>query len=70
MENYAEVIKNLLPVVNADMSYKEGSAAYYLAQAYRKSGDMESAKPYYQYVIDNFPGTQQANTSMSYLNEN
>ena len=70
VENYAEVIKNLLPVVNADMSYKEGSAAYYLAQAYRKSGDMESEKPYYQYVIDNFPGTQQANTSMSYLNEN
>ncbi len=69
-ENYVETINKLLPVVKADMSYKEGSAVYYLAQAYRKNGDMESAKPYYQYVVDNYPGTQQANTSMSYLNEN
>ena len=69
-ENYTDAIKNLLPVVKADMSYKDGSAAYYIAQAYRKSGDMESAKPYYQYVIDNYPGTQQANTAMSYLNGN
>ena len=69
-ENFADTITNMLLVVKADMSYKEGSAAYYLAQAYRKNGDMESAKPYYQYVIDNFPGTQQANTSMSYLNGN
>ena len=69
-ENYADTIANLLPVVNADMSYKEGTAAYYLAQAYRKSGDMESAKPYYQYVIENYPGTQQANTAMSYMTEN
>ena len=69
-ENYADTITSLLPVVKADMSYKDGSAAYYIAQAYRKSGDMETAKPYYQYVVDNYPGTQQANTSMSYLNEN
>lgn len=69
-ENYAETIQNLLPVVKADMSYKEGSAAYYIAQAYRKSGDLEAAKPYYQYVVDNYPDTQQANTSMEYLSGN
>ena len=69
-EGFAEAINYFLPVVNHDMSYKDGSAAYYLAQCYRKSGNMEAAKPYYQYVIDNYPGTQQANTSMNYINEN
>jgi len=69
-ENYAEAINQLLPVVTHDMSYKDGTATYYLAQCYRKSGNMEAAKPYYQYVIDNYPGTQQANTSMNYINEN
>ena len=69
-ENFPEAINNLLRVVTKDMSYKDGSAAYYLAQAYRKNGDIEAAKPYYQYVIDNYPGTQQANTSKNYINEN
>ena len=69
-EHFEEAIDKLLRVVNKDMSYKEGSAAYYLAQSYRKSGDIESARPYYQYVIDNYPGTQQANTSKNYVNEN
>ena len=67
-ENFPDAIANLLLVVNYDMSYKNGSAAYYLAQSYRKSGDIEAAKPYYQYVIDNYPGTQQANTSKNYVN--
>lgn len=69
-EKYTEAIEKLLRVVNRDMSYKEGSAVYYLAQAYRKNGDIEAAKPYYQYVIDNYPGTQQANTSKNYVNGN
>lgn len=67
-ENFPEAISNLLRVVNKDMSYKDGTAAYYLAQAYRKSGDNESAKPYYQYVIDNYPDTQHANTAKNYVN--
>ena len=50
-EKFPEAIENLLLVVNADMTYKNGSAVYYLAQAYRKNGDMEAAKPYYQYVV-------------------
>lgn len=69
-ENYADAIEKLLRVVNKDMSYKEGSAVYYLAQSYRKNGDIETAKPYYQYVIDNYPDTQQANTSKNYVNGN
>ena len=69
-ENFPEAINNLLRVVTKDMSYKDGSAAYYLAQAYRKNGDIEAAKPYYQYVIDNYPDTQQANTSKNYINGN
>ena len=69
-ENFPEAINNLLRVVTRDMSYKDGSAAYYLAQAYRKNGDIEAAKPYYQYVIDNYPDTQQANTSKNYINGN
>ena len=68
-ENFTDAISNFLIVVNKDMSYKDGSAVYYLAQSYRKNGDMESARPYYQYVIDNYPGTQQANTSKNYVNE-
>ena len=52
------------------MGYKDGSAVYYLAQAYRKNGDIEAAKPYYQYIIDNYPDTQMANTSKNYVNGN
>jgi len=52
------------------MGYKNGSAAYYLAQAYRRSGDIESARPYYQYVVDNYPGTRLANTAKNYVGGN
>lgn len=69
-ENFAEAISNLLRVVNKDMGYKDGSAVYYLAQAYRKNGDIETAKQYYQYIIDNYPGTQMANTSKNYVDGN
>lgn len=69
-ENYAEAIDKLLRVVKKDMSYKEGQAVYYLANSYRKSGEVETAKQYYQYIIDNYPGTQLANTALNYVNEN
>ena len=67
--NFTDAIDKLLRVVNKDMSYKDGTAVYYLAQAYRKNGNNEAAKPYYQYIIDNYPGTQQANTAKNYINE-
>ena len=50
-----------------DEAYRDGSAAYYLAQSFRKSGDLTSAKPYYQYVVDNYAGTEKARTSKNYL---
>ena len=43
--------------------------AYYLAQSFRKSGDLASAKQYYQYVVDNYPGTEKARTSKNYINQ-
>ena len=69
-ENYEDAIDKLLRVVTYDQAYKNGNATYYLAQSYRKNGDIESAKPYYQYIIDNYPGTQKANTAKNYVNAN
>lgn len=65
---YAEAITSLLSVVNQNKDYKNGNAAYYLAQAYNRSGDMESARPLYQYIIDNYPNTEKARTARNYLN--
>ncbi len=68
--NYVEAIEKLLHVVTQDPAFQNGDATYYLAQAYHKSGDMESAKMYYQYIIDNYPGTQKANTAKKYMDGN
>lgn len=67
-ENYSDAIDKLLRVVSKDPTFRDGYATYYLAQAYRKSGDVEAAKPYYQYIIDNYPGTQRATTAKNYVN--
>ncbi len=64
---YEEAIDNLQKVVAEQMDYESGNAAYYLAQAYRRSGDLESAREYYQFVVDNYPGTQRARTSRNYV---
>jgi tetratricopeptide (TPR) repeat protein len=66
--NYADAIDLLGQIVEAQEDYSDGSAAYYLAQSYRKNGDLESAKPYYQYVIDNYPDTERARTAQNYVN--
>ena len=55
-------------VVEQDKDYRNGNAIYYLAQAYNRSGDMESARPYYQYIVDNYPNTEKATTARNYLN--
>lgn len=68
--DYAVAIENLLRVVTRDPAFRDGNATYYLAQAYRKSGDVEAAKPYYQYIIDNYPGTEKATTAKNYVNAN
>ena len=61
--NYRDVFE----LFGMDEAYRDGSAAYYLAQSFRKSGDLASAKPYYQYVVDNYAGTEKARTSKNYL---
>lgn len=65
---YEEAIKKLKKVFKEQEDYQDGSAAYYLAQSYRHSGDLKSAKQYYQYVIDNYPNTQRALTAQNYVN--
>lgn len=60
-------IKDLSKVTKHDIDYKDGNAAYYLAQAYNKNGQLDKAKKYYQYVIENYPGSQRARTSMNYV---
>lgn len=65
--NYADAIDTLKQITDKQEDFNDGSAAYYLAQAYRKNGDLKSAKPYYQYVIENYPDTERARTSQNYV---
>ena len=67
-KNYTEAIKNLQLTVDYNIDFKEGYAAYYLAQAYRKSGNADAARQYYQYVIDHYPDTNRAKTAEKYVN--
>lgn len=69
-ENFTDAIEKLLRVVTYDQSFRDGSATYYLAQSYRKSGDIEAARPHYQYIIDHYPGTRMATTAKNYVNAN
>lgn len=64
---YEDAITDLQKIVDEEEDFEDGSAAYYLAQSYRKNGDLDSAKPYYQYVIDKHPGTERARTSQNYV---
>jgi tetratricopeptide (TPR) repeat protein len=66
--DYETAITDLVAVVEVEENYRDGYAAYYLAQSYRRNGDLESAAPYYQYVVDNYPGTERARTASSYVN--
>lgn len=67
--NYAVAIENLAKVVAVNPAFKDGYASYYLAQSYRKNGDITSAQPHYQYVIDNYPKTERARTAKNYIVE-
>lgn len=65
--DYENAAEGFQKIVDQDESYKDGSAAYYLAQSYRKLEDMVNAAKYYQYVIDNYPGTEKAKTAANYV---
>ena len=67
-QNYADAVAKLQITVNYDINYHDGYAVYYLAQSYRKSGDIETARPYYQHVLDYYPGTERAKTAIKYVN--
>ncbi len=66
-QNFAEAAANLQKVVDLDENYEQGYAIYYLAQAYRKSDNPESAKIYYQKIIELYPGTERARTAQNYV---
>lgn len=67
---FPDAIEALLKVVAMDESYENGNALYYLAQAYRRNDDIESAKPYYQKVVELYPGTERAANSADFLAKN
>ena len=67
-QNYEEAITNLEKVVEMDETYSDGYALYYLAQAYRRNNDLETARTYYQKIVDLYPGTERAATAQNYLN--
>lgn len=66
-QQYKDAITNLEKVVEMDESYENGNALYYLAQAYRKDDNLETAKIYYQKVAELYPGTERAAISKNYI---
>ncbi|MCD7709585.1 MAG: tetratricopeptide repeat protein [Clostridiales bacterium] len=66
--DYESAVIDLQKVEDYDMDYAAGNGAYYLAQSYRRGGDLDSAREYYQYVLDNYPGTERAKTAKNYVN--
>lgn len=66
-QNFEEAIAKLEKVVEADETAENGYAIYYLAQAYRKNNDLETAKIYYQKIVELYPGTERAANAQSYL---
>jgi len=66
-EEYIAAIPNL----NRAYKYNEnnGDALFYLATAYRRSGDEVKAKELYAEVMDKYPGTERASRAQTYLAE-
>lgn len=65
-QDYETAIENLLKAVELDPSYQKGNALYYLAQAYRKNNNLESARPYYRKYLELYPDTERAATAARY----
>lgn len=66
---FEDAIDRFSKIVEIDETYEDGNAMYYLAQSYRRNNDMESAAPYYQKIVEQYPGTERAATSQKYLDE-
>lgn len=65
--DYDTACESLLTVVEQDPAYDNGYASYYLAQSYRKNDNLEAAAVHYQYIVDNYPGTERARTAANYI---
>lgn len=63
----SEAIEYLLKVVNADETYREGDALYYLMMAYRKDKDDGNGALYAQKLIAAFPDTEMSREATRYL---
>ena len=66
-ENYEEAIPSLQRAYKYDNTKVE--ALFYLGNSYHRSGNDDIAKETYAQVIDNFPDTEFANKSETYLAE-
>ena len=66
-EMYEDAIENLNRAYSYD--HTNGEALFNLANAYRKAGDIANALANYQKVIEEFPDTEKANRSQSFINE-
>lgn len=65
--NYDAAIESLTKAVN--IGNQDRRSMYYLAQAYAGKGDVENAVSWYQKVVDNYPGTQNALDAQDYIDE-
>lgn len=66
-ENFEEAIPNLERAYRYDPANID--ALFYLGNSYRSMGNTNKAKEVYAQVIDNFPNTDRANRSQTYLAE-
>ena len=65
--NYDEAVQILEKAVN--IGNQDRRSMYYLAQAYAGKGDVENALSWYQKVVDNYPGTQNALDAQDYIDQ-
>ena len=65
--DYATAVANLSKAYQYDNT--SVNTAYYLGNAYYENGDLDKAKEIYDYVINNFPGTQSASGAQTKLAE-
>ncbi|MBQ9926962.1 MAG: tetratricopeptide repeat protein [Lachnospiraceae bacterium] len=66
-DDYEAAIPNLERAYRYDSA--NGDALFYLGNSYRRTGNNDKAKEIYAQVIDDFPGTEKARNSETYLAE-
>jgi Flp pilus assembly protein TadD len=67
--DYEEAINQLSKVAATEETYEDGEALYSLAQAYRKSEELEQALDSYQRVAELFPETNLAYNANRYVRQ-